>query len=154
MRPNQLLLLICTCCGFAASAQSLINTTGNTVTNGGIVLEYSVGEIAVNTLTSGNSDLTQGLLQPGMKEEAPVACPAMLGDLVFYPNPTRNRSRIIGTQNWITGYMIYAADGKLVAMTPYFHQSIDLTPFAAGVYFIKFLPDCNGKYKTLKLLKQ
>jgi hypothetical protein len=137
----------------ASYGQTLLNTTGNTLANGALTLEYSVGEIAINTLSGTTNDLTQGLLQPGLKVEAASGCPS-LADINFYPNPTRNKARVVGNGGWITGYMIYAADGKLVAVSPYLHQNIDLTPYAAGVYFIKLLPECNGRYKTLKLLKQ
>src|SRR5437868_4063825 len=47
-----------------ANAQSLINSTGSTVSDNIISIEYSIGEIATSTLSTANNNITQGLLQP------------------------------------------------------------------------------------------
>jgi gliding motility-associated-like protein len=49
---------------FSAEAQQVVNSTGNTVADNNVSIEYSVGEIAITTLTQGTNDVTQGLLQP------------------------------------------------------------------------------------------
>jgi gliding motility-associated-like protein len=50
-----------------ASGQQLVNTTGNTISDNSVSIEYAVGEIAITTLSSGNNHITQGLLQPIIK---------------------------------------------------------------------------------------
>lgn len=47
-----------------AFSQSLINSTGSTLSDGKYTIEYAIGEIAVNTLSDNQNNLTQGLLQP------------------------------------------------------------------------------------------
>ncbi|MEP7170208.1 MAG: hypothetical protein ABI855_12620, partial [Bacteroidota bacterium] len=51
------------------SAQSIsrkvVSSSGGTLTGGGNMLTYSIGETAVQTLTAGSSQLTQGFEQPG-----------------------------------------------------------------------------------------
>jgi gliding motility-associated-like protein len=45
-------------------SQTLINTSGNSIQNNSITVEYSIGEISVNTLSDNSNLITQGLLQP------------------------------------------------------------------------------------------
>ncbi len=44
--------------------QSVINSTGTSVQGSSVNFEYSIGEIAITTLSSTNNKITQGLLQP------------------------------------------------------------------------------------------
>jgi gliding motility-associated-like protein len=48
----------------AVSGQQLVNATGNTIADNNISIEYSIGEIAIQTLSTNGSYITQGLLQP------------------------------------------------------------------------------------------
>src|SRR5689334_10331664 len=74
-----------------ASAQKLVNTTGNTISDNAYIFEYSVGEISITTLTTtGNVNyITQGLLQPNVKLINP-GCLIVNDTLNYFPNPTRN----------------------------------------------------------------
>ena len=48
----------------SAFSQTLVNSTGNTIQNNTISVEYSIGEIGITTLAGGENYVTQGLLQP------------------------------------------------------------------------------------------
>src|SRR5215203_3774439 len=50
-----------------SNGQILVNSTGNTIRNDSYCFEYSVGEIAITTISNSNNDATQGLLQPILK---------------------------------------------------------------------------------------
>jgi hypothetical protein len=150
------LVAFCTIsCFNSLRAQSLVGATGTTLNSNGYSLEYAVGEISIHTLAaSGNTSfLTQGLLQPSVKVINP-ACDIVNDILQFFPNPTINKIRIVGRNDWITHYMIYAADGKLMATAPFVNNFIDLTRFAAGLYLVRLLPGCDGQFKTLKIVKK
>ena len=135
--------------------QQVVNISGTTLKNDHIILEYSIGELAITTLaTSGNSNFTtQGLLQPSLKVLQPD-CEMVNDVLQYFPNPTRNKLRVVGKNDWISYYVIYAADGKLVARSTFVSNTIDLTGLAAGCYLVQLLPGCNGQYKTFKIIKQ
>lgn len=45
-------------------SQTVVNSTGNTMENGDVSVEYSIGEISINTLSANQDVATQGLLQP------------------------------------------------------------------------------------------
>lgn len=134
-------------------SQTLVNTTGNTISNNSYVIEYSIGEIAITTHSSINNDVTQGLLQPSLKVQNSDC--GFVNDIIqYFPNPTQNLIRIVGRHDWIKSYNIYQADGKLVARSDYFNNYIDITKLSSGVYFVVLYPGCDGKFKTLKILKQ
>jgi hypothetical protein len=140
-------------CFSGLSAQSLVNSTGATISGSGFNVEYSIGEISITTLSATSNYGTQGLLQPSVKAVNP-ACEIVNDVLQYFPNPTINKIRIVGRHDWITHYMIYAADGKLVAQQPFVNNYIDLTRYSAGLYLVRLLPGCDGQFKTLKIVKK
>ena len=134
-------------------AQTLVNTTGNTVKDNSYYFEYSIGEIGITTLTGTTNTVTQGLLQPNIKK-APPPCDFLDENVLSFENPTRNIVRIVGRYDWITDFKVYAADGKLVKQGKFINNIIDLTKFPAAIYFIKLYPGCDNNYRVLKVLKQ
>jgi hypothetical protein len=142
-------------CSHNAISQQLVNTTGNTIGNNTITIEYSVGEISITTLTATGSTqyITQGLLQPTVKMINPP-CETINDTINCFPNPTQHLLSVVGRSDWITGYHIYAADGKLVRVAPFISNQIDLYNLPGGAYFIKLFPGCNTKYRILKVIKQ
>ena len=134
-------------------AQTLINTTGNTVKDNSYYFEYSIGEISISTLTGPSDIITQGLLQPNIKR-IPPPCDFLDEKVLSFENPTTNILRVVGRYDWITDFKVFAADGKLVKEGRFFNNVIDLTKFPAGIYFIKLFPGCNNDYRVLKVLKQ
>jgi hypothetical protein len=136
------------------NAQQLVNSTGATIKNDHLVLEYSVGEIAIATLSTSGKDVTQGLLQPSIKVSNP-GCDIISGEIKFFENATKDKLRIIGIHDWITSYQVYAADGRLIRYQNYYNNYIDVSGLpAAGIYFVRLLPGCNGQYKILKFMKR
>jgi Secretion system C-terminal sorting domain len=137
------------------SSQKLINTTGTTITDNKYIIEYSVGEISITTLTApaNSSYITQGLLQPNIKVINP-ACAIVNDTINCFPNPVEKILSVVGRVDWITGYRIYAADGKLVRVSNFVNNQINMYNLPGGAYFIKLYPGCDDKYRILKVIKQ
>jgi hypothetical protein len=135
--------------------QKLVNTTGNTIGDNNLTIEYSIGEISITTLFTVNSTnyVTQGLLQPSVKVINPD-CAIINDTLNYFPNPAVNILSVIGKTDWITGYRIYASDGKLVRIAPFISNQINMYHLPGGVYFIKLYPGCDNKNRILKVIKQ
>ena len=138
---------------FHAQCQTVVNAAGNTLSDNSYLIEYSIGEISITTVTGAQNIISQGVLQPNIKILNP-GCSFINDTFSFFPNPTRDKIRLVGRYNWINSYMVYAADGKLMGSSLFYNNYIDLSRFAAGLYFIQLLPGCDGKSKTLKILKQ
>lgn len=153
IRKLLLHFIFCTAPFLGAGAQKLVNTTGSVLTTDVLIVEYSVGEICISTIENSANAFTQGLLQPYFKIVTPV-CTGVKDRLVPYPNPSADRVNLWGAYDWITGYQLYAADGKLLQVVTNFSDHIKLAGLPNGVYFARLLPGCNGVYKVLKLTRQ
>lgn len=142
-------------CSYIAPCQQVVNSTGSTVNDNLYSIEYSIGEIAITTLTapSNANFTTQGLLQPSVKVINP-RCEIINDTINWFPNPTQDILRIVARQDWITAYRIYAADGKLVRVAPFFNNQINMRNLPGGAYFIKLYPGCGDKLRILKVVKQ
>ncbi len=141
------------CCTATLKAQSVINSSGTTLTSNTYNLEYSIGEISITTLTTTASFATQGLLQPKPKYLGPY-CAIISAPMQTFPNPVIDKLRLVGQFDWITGYEVYAADGKLVRLLSFFNNYIDLTGLPRAIYFVRLYPGCNKDHKVLKVFKQ
>jgi hypothetical protein len=133
--------------------QTVVNSTGNTISNNSFLFEYSIGEISITTLSNNDNSVTQGLLQPNIKK-LPPPCDFLDDKILSFENPTRNIVRIVGQYDWVTNYKVFAADGKLVKAGTFYNNVIDLTKYPSAIYFIKLFPGCDGKFKVLKVYKQ
>lgn len=99
-------------------SQTLLSSTGNTIQNNTISVEYTIGEIGISTLAGNQSYATQGFLQPIFKFKD---CSL----LEFIPNAfTPNKDNIndcFGVKNWpaTSSYelTIYNRWGQLVFKT-------------------------------------
>jgi hypothetical protein len=65
MKKSQVFILFGLLIPFGSAAQSILNASGGTAVVKGFVVDYSISELTlVQTYASGNTMLTQGLLQP------------------------------------------------------------------------------------------
>src|SRR2546423_5689430 len=76
--------------------QSLINSTGATLTNSNFIFEYSIGEISTETLSPTPNFkmdyITQGIMQPSVKVTN-ATCEVINDSLQFFPNPVQDKIR-------------------------------------------------------------
>jgi len=121
MEKHSLLLFTVLVVSFGVKAQSIapstINATGSSAIINTNLYEWSIGEMTlVNTFSTSNLIVTQGVLQPsvslvGIEEEASKEIA-----IVLYPNPT---SDYIQMQPDLNGagklnYMLFDNSGKLI----------------------------------------
>lgn len=124
-----------------AMAQSVMAASGLYLTNFQVNLQYTVGELAIQTYDqSGYGGLTQGFHQPDI-----YVYPSNVGIMEeyrsvvkVYPNPTIDRIYIDLPAELSQGggfYFLFASNGELVSSDelpkPF---SIDLSTIAAGQY--------------------
>lgn len=143
--------LFCSLTSLVTNAQTLVNTTGNTITNSNYHIEYSIGEIGIVTIP-GAKTVTQGLLQPEVRVINP-GCELINGGVIAFPNPTPNQVHLNGPSNLVEQYQIYSADGKLIESSTMVNNTIDLSRYPAALYFIRLFPGCYGHYRTLKVIR-
>lgn len=137
---------------YKAFSQTLLNTSGATMSDNSYVFEYSVGELAITTISEPTNFITQGVLQPYVKLSK--NCNVINAPLQTFPNPTKDKFRIVGQYNWIQSYAIYSSAGQLVRLETFTNNYIDLSALPNALYFIKLYPSCDDKNQTLKVIKR
>ncbi len=150
MKKLQVLILFGLLLPLGSSAQSILNASGGTSLIKGYVVDYSIGELSlVQTYTSGNTMLTQGLLQPFTSFITPL-------DIVIHPDVSPNGDglghdvfTVDGIENYPNNRMrIYDRWGSLIFEMPGYNNAdrsfngkantgllIDNKEAADGTYF-------------------
>ena len=145
----------------AASAQEVVSSQGETYSNANGSIDFTVGEVIVNTGTNGTNDLTQGFHQTnwnflGVEDFAPDY------QATIFPNPTQDVLNIKTSVYENVTYTLYDAQGKLVMQNI---LSVEQTPIqvsqlAPGSYSLELIFEntndgtlSSSKRKTFKLVK-
>ena len=136
------------------SAQEVVATQGESYSNGTINIDYTIGEVVINTGTNGTNDITQGFHQTnwnflGVEDHAPSY------EATIFPNPTSEVLNIRTSTFENVTYTVYDAQGKLVLqnMLSAEQTPIQVSQLAPGNYSI-ILNNQTQNLKTFKLIKQ
>lgn len=146
-------VLIAAFSGHALMAQEVIATQGDSYSTASGSIDYTIGEVVIDTGTDGTFDITQGFHQTNWNFSGIVDFSPTFEALIF-PNPTRDVVNINSPEFEGVSYELYDAKGSLVfqgqltaALTP-----LDLSLFATGDYSIT-LKRGDENLKTFKLIK-
>ena len=138
---------------FAATAQEVVSSQGGSYSNANGSIDFTVGEVIINTGSNGTNDLTQGFHQTnwnflGVQDFAPDF------DVTIFPNPTSDVMNIKSTIYQNLSYSLYDAQGKLVLKNVLSETvtQIQVNLLAPGAYSLS-ISDKNGQLKNFKLIK-
>ena len=138
-------------------AQSVISTSGNCFERSGLVMTYTIGELAIETFYSDKSILTQGFNQPRHRTSAIEIVPESVGQIVFYPNPTRDQISVTvrtGQEISVDIEIMDLSGKKLMRFSEEAdHFLIDLDRFLSGMYYIRIFDTVSGRISTHKVIK-
>jgi hypothetical protein len=152
MKKNKLLLfsLLAT---ITVSAQEVVSTQGDSYSNGNGSIDFTVGEVIIDTGTDGTNDLTQGFHQTnwrflGVEDFAPEF------EASIFPNPTQDILNIKTSKFENVQYKLYDANGKLVLEDKLSSEqtSIQVSQLAPGNYSLALIDDSKN-LKIFKLVK-
>lgn len=137
----------------SASAQEVVSTQGDSYSNASGNIDFTVGEVIINTETDGTNDITQGFHQTnwnfaGLEDHDPGY------EATIFPNPTEEVLNIKTDAFKNVTYTLYDAQGKLVLRD---NLSAEQTPvqvgqLAPGSYSLT-LNNETQNLKTFKLIK-
>jgi hypothetical protein len=137
----------------SVSAQEVIATQGDSYSNASANIDFTIGEVVINTGTDGNNDLTQGFHQTnwnflGVEDFAPNY------EAIIFPNPTEDVLNIRTSTFENVTYTLYDAQGKLVMQNILSAEQtpIQVSQLAPGVYLLT-LNNQTQNLKTFKLIK-
>ena len=134
--------------------QEVISTQGDSYTNASGGIDFTIGEVVINTVTDGTNDITQGFHQTnwnflGVEDFAPNY------EAIIFPNPTEDVLNIRTSAFENVTYTLYDAQGKLVMQDKLSAEQtpIQVSQLAPGNYSIT-LSNGTQELKTFKLIKQ
>lgn len=130
---------------------TVVNSSGGVIQNSNHSLEWSLGELAVSTLTSPVNLLTQGFLQP---TTTIVGTEAAFDESRFsaFPNPVSDWLNLQTDIAEIETVQIHDVLGKVVLQST-FQPSIDVHQLNSGVYIVSLFNGQNLFLHSFKISK-
>ncbi len=132
--------------------QSLIASSGGVFVNTNFSLSWSLGDIAIETLSTDNLVLTQGMQQPTKKATGIYQNIYQTPEISIYPNPFKeilyiNPQTII---NEPVEIRLTDAQGKIVAIkkTNELPANLETTHFETGLYLLNLIINNQSVYTT------
>jgi hypothetical protein len=158
---KQISLLFSVFTTISLSAQEVVSSQGETYSNANGSIDFTVGEVIINTGSNGTNDLTQGFHQTnwnflGVEDFAPDY------QATIFPNPTQDVLNIKTSVFENVTYTLYDAQGKLVMQNILSAEQtpIQVSQLAPGSYSLELIFEegnkgllSSSKRKTFKLIK-
>jgi hypothetical protein len=135
------------------SAQEVVSTQGDSYSNASGSIDFTIGEVVINTGTDGTNDITQGFHQTnwnflGVEDFAPDY------EAIIFPNPTEDVLNIRTSMFENVTYTLYDAQGKIVMQDILSAEQtpIQVSQLAPGSYSL-ILNNQTQNLKSFKLIK-
>ena len=113
MKKLLLILLCLPMIGFGqVTSPSVVSSSGDSYSNGNIMMDFTLGQIVIETYTNSNTILTQGFHQGDLKVTTSVVNLDIKTKI--YPNPTTNFIIIELEKNVNAELLVYDINGKIV----------------------------------------
>lgn len=151
MVKNVLTLLLLGAVGLC-HAQTLISPGGATVANASMSVSYSIGEIAITTLSDFEDAYTQGFQQPTFTKPVDECLPGAINVLVLFPNPVKDVINLQGQFNCFIQYSILRA-GQAVKSGTFDGSPIDVSGLTPGIYFLQLIGKQTQFSRIIKFIK-
>ena len=151
MVKNVLTLLLLGAVGLC-HAQTLISPGGATVANASMSVSYSIGEIAITTLSDFEDAYTQGFQQPTFTKPVDECLPGTINVLVLFPNPVKDVINLQGQFNCFIQYSILRA-GQAVKSGTFDGSPIDVSGLTPGIYFLQLIGKQTQFSRIIKFIK-
>ncbi len=154
-------LLLGLLAGFSLQAQSLqpglLSTAGGFVTTSSGSLQWTLGEIAVQTLSSGDQQLTQGLQQNGMMLTPVFETGQSALYIEVFPNPTvqqilvQRKAEYLPEQSFTLQNML--GQTQLSGTLRDELTAIELNTLAAQIYILRIFSPAGRQLAVFKIQK-
>ena len=134
-------------------SQEVVSTQGETYSSPNAIIDFTVGEVVINTVSDGTNNITQGFHQTnwnfvGLENHTPSF------EAIIFPNPTSEVLNIRASAFENVIYTLYDAQGKLIVKDKLTAEQtlILVSQLATGSYSIT-LNNPTQNLKTFKLIK-
>ena len=131
--------------------KSSVDSGGALAVNGNLEMLYTIGEVNVQELTTGNIYLSEGFINGDVTTPLSVESSDILSGLSIYPNPITSKLYIKSTVSRISSINIYTLTGQQVMSITDNFNVIDLSVLPSSVYFFKIKTESGmGTFKIVK----
>lgn len=147
------LILFSLLSALVVSAQEVVSTQGDSYSNGNGSIDFTIGEVVIDTGTDGTNDITQGFHQTNWNLVGIVNHKPSF-EVTVFPNPTSDLLKIQTSAFENVSYTLYDAEGKLILQDKLTvsETSIQVSELAPGNYSL-MLNNETENLKTFKLIK-
>ena len=150
------ILLILLCLPFIGFGQvtspSVVSSSGDSYSNGNIIMDYTLGEIVLETHTNSTTILTQGFHQGVLEVHTGVVNIDIKTKV--YPNPTTNFLIVELEKNVNADILVYDINGKIVIkdrLNNEQQKQLDFSFLRQGNYFLHInIADKKSVYQINK----
>jgi len=135
-------------------SQEVISSQGDTYTGASGVVDFTLGEVVINTVSTANNDVTQGFHQTywnfaGVENLDPDF------EASVYPNPMETQLTVTVANYTSVRYEMFDASGKIVCSANLTDEitQIEVIDFAPGSYQLSLIGQDDQILKNFKLIK-
>jgi hypothetical protein len=142
---------------------SVISSQGGFDKSEGFILEWTLGENFVETVSLHSQIYTQGFLQPVRKnilEKNQVQKPVFPYDITIYPNPVSSLLNVYvkAGQNPKLRIRMFDVTGKFIRPITFYlnsnHIAFDVSYLPSGIYIMKITDPVGPTIETFRIVKK
>ena len=139
--------------GISLHAQEVLSSQGESYASDNLIMDYTLGEVVIETASSENHTLTQGFHQTSWNFLGQVDHKEDYRATVF-PNPSIDQLNIEAYDFQDVSYTLFDANGKLLRQGQLQSQltELDVRSLTSGHYSLILSSDVE-RLKTFKLVK-
>lgn len=139
--------------GFSQIVSSdIVPASGNTFVQPTLTMDWTLGDLSIETYKNNNITLTQGFQQGNLLITKIEDNISISNSIKVYPNPAKSIVNIEITDfSNIIYYELFSPDGKQILNGSINSalETIDLSAFANGLYFLKIISNSDNKAKQV-----
>lgn len=139
---------------FCLSAQEVVSTQGDSYSNANATIDFTIGEVIVDTSTDGVNEISQGFHQYNWNIVG-IEDFSFNYEATVFPNPTSDLLNIRAAAFQNVTYTLYDAQGKVIIRDELSaeHTTIQVGELAPGNYSL-ILNDDTKTLKSFNLINQ
>ncbi len=137
-----------------SNSQEVISSQGNSYSNGASSIDFTIGEVIIDTGTDGSTTITQGFHQTiwnvvGIEDHIPDF------EVLVFPNPIQDQLHIKTDNFNNVNYRLFDAKGRLIMADELKTNltQLEVSQLTMGAYILQFYDQNQQSLKTIKLTK-
>ena len=131
---------------------SVVNNTGGSFENTEMLIEWSLGEMSITTISNAAHLVTQGFLQPNLEKQVGTEAIAIEADILAFPNPVTDYLYLSAKNSDKWQIEIFDVVGKMIIRTD-FQPKLDLHSLKPGLYIFSLFDKKGLPITSFKIIK-